>query len=231
LECPSTDDEAYTIRLNRALAFLRTSQFGAALRDLENVPAGSNPSEKALFRKSQALYHLQRFRECCEVLKVVCKELPENASAKREFKRVLGRLAEQENGRYDFRAMQLEAAKQHPPHLDHATYVGPVLVKPANSRGRGLFTTKAVKAGDLLVCEKAFAHAFVDTTSLSPSTQVLINTETNAMSLGGQAELVPQIVQKLYKNASLMPTITDLHHGSYSAVDVSHTDDSPVVDT
>jgi hypothetical protein len=28
--------------------------------------------------------------------------------------------------------------------------------------GRGLFTTQAVKAGDLLFCEKAFAHAFHD---------------------------------------------------------------------
>jgi hypothetical protein len=59
---------------------------------------------------------------------------------------------------YDFETISKEVSKVRPPHLDHATFVGLVEVKTSPGRGRGLFTTKAVKAGELLLCEKAFAH-------------------------------------------------------------------------
>jgi hypothetical protein len=49
--------------------------------------------------------------------------------------------------------MHTQAHKLRPPCLNHATYVGPVSIKAAGSRGRGLFTTKEVKAGDLLLVE------------------------------------------------------------------------------
>ena len=72
-----------------------------------------------------------------------------------ELKRVRCRLGEQERSAYDFKAIREEMSKVSPPHLDHATFVGSVTVKVSWS---GLFTTKAVKAGDLILCEKAFAH-------------------------------------------------------------------------
>ena len=82
--------------------------------------------------------------------------------AAHEYARASARLVEQENGRYEFRKMMLEAKKRQPPRLDRGTYIGPVTVKQTQSHGRGLFTTETVKAGDLLFCEKAFAHAFHD---------------------------------------------------------------------
>nr|CAF1786518.1 hypothetical protein NRS6107_04204 [Bacillus subtilis] len=39
------------------------------------------------------------------------------------------------------------------------------------------------------------------------------------------------IVQKLYKNLSLLPGFVDLHHGTYKSVDVLEVDVIPVVDT
>lgn len=62
--------------------------------------------------------------------------------------------------------------------------------------------------------QKAFAHAFVDASDHRQGTALLINVETNAMTIGSQGELVVLIVQRLYKNASLMSAIADLHHGS-----------------
>lgn len=230
MESASTVNEAHTISLNRALSFLKTHCFEASLADIDCYKVDS-PSEKALFRKCQALYQLQRFRECCNVYKVLCNEYPGNAVAKSEFTRAVRRLGEQEHGKYKCRQMQTEAANSRPPHLDYATHIGPVTVKSTSSRGRGLFTTGAVKAGDLLFCEKAFAHAFADTTNDSQGISLLINSETNVMSMGGQADLVSLIVQKLYKNPPLMPVITDLHHGSYNSVEVQHVDDKPLVDT
>jgi tetratricopeptide (TPR) repeat protein len=74
-----TLEEAITIKLNRALTYLKTHQFDAALRDLQIASTGFKPSEKALFRKAQALYYLQRFREACDAHQVLAKEFPNNA--------------------------------------------------------------------------------------------------------------------------------------------------------
>ncbi|KAH1539391.1 hypothetical protein KXX61_007222 [Aspergillus fumigatus] len=231
LDSSPAPDEAVTIQLNRALTFLKTHQFDAALRDLETVLADSKPSEKALFRKAQALYHLQRFRESGEAHQVLAREFPSNAPAQSEFNRAIARLAEQKTGKYPFKRLQLEATKRRPPLLDHATYVGPVAVRPTESRGRGLFTTEAVKAGDLLFCEKAFAHAFHDADDPRRSIGLLINPQTNQITMGTQTELIRLIVQKLYKNPFTIPAFIDLYHDSYQPVAVPEVDDTPIVDT
>ncbi|RYP42447.1 hypothetical protein DL768_010328 [Monosporascus sp. mg162] len=233
LDCSPTVEEAHTLRLNRSLTFLKTKQFDAALSDLEFGSTTPKPAEKALFRKAQALDNLHRYRECCEVLKVLRLEYPSNVAAKAQLTRAVNRLAEQENGKYRFKQLYMEATKLRPPHLDHSTYVGPVSVRASGSRGRGLFTTEAVRAGDLLLCEKAFAHAFVDTGKAGHNQDVtiLINSETDSMTMGAQAELIRMIVQKLYRNPSLISVITDLHHGSYKPVDAFDVDGTALVDT
>jgi hypothetical protein len=150
--------------------------------------------------------------------------------AKGELTRAIGRLTEKEKGRYRFKQFYIETTKLRPPLLDHATYVGPVSVRVSSSRGRGLFTTEAVKAGDLLLCEKAFAHSFVDTEN-NQNMALLVNSETNTVTMGAQGELIRLIAQKLYRNPSLNPVITDLYHGSYEPAMVTNVDGTPVVDT
>lgn len=191
------------------------------------------PAEKALFRKSQALYNLGRYEECCEVLKDLRMQYPTNGAAKEEFTRAINRLAEQKKGRYQFKELYGEANRLQPPHLDHATYIGPVAVRASGSKGRGLFTTKAVKAGDLLLCEKAFIHSYIDSKNSESSQEMtlLMNTETNTMTMGAQAHLIRLAVQKMSGNPSLASVITDLYHGSYKPVSVTEVDATPVVDT
>ncbi|KAJ6071389.1 hypothetical protein N7499_009403 [Penicillium canescens] len=46
-----------------------------------------------------------------------------------------------------------------------------------------------------------------------------------------QAALIELIVQRLYKNPSLLSTFIDLHHGTYKAVTVPEVDGIPIVDT
>ncbi|KAL4795817.1 TPR domain protein [Aspergillus venezuelensis] len=225
---PSTT-EAVTIRLNRALSCLHCHRFDAALHDLDIVLTDNKLSEKALFRKAQALYHLHRFQECCDVHTILAREYSNNAMAKKEFNRAAARLEEQNTGLYDFSRMQLEGKKLSPPVLDHATYVGPVAARQAGSSGRGLFTTKAVKAGDLLFCEKAFVYAFQDETSHAIST--LLNIETGKGMMGTSAEVITLAAQKMYNNPSQAPAFTNLHHGSYKPVNVSEVDGKPIVDT
>jgi len=222
---------AYILKLNRSLAYLRTNQFDAAIADLENASVTTKLTEKALFRNAQALYSLHRYRECTEVLKILCVDYPSNI-ANAELNRTISRLTEQETGVYQFKQLYTETNKLRPPHLDHSTYFGPVEVRSSNARGRGLFTTAAVKAGDLLLCEKAFTHVFYDSSKKEDSQiTLLIIPETESMSIGTQAELIGTIIRKLQRNPSLSSIITDLHHGSYNPVGVSDIDSSHVVDS
>lgn len=233
LDSSPTIEEAHTVRINRSLAFLKVGQFDATLIDVESASIALGLTEKALYRKAQAFSNLRRHRECCEVLKVLCLEYPTNAAAKSELTRAISRLVEQETGKYRLQQLYIEASNLRPPLLDHSTYTAPVSIRPSGSRGRGLFTNRAIKAGELLFCEKAFAHAFVDTGNGAPSEAVslLINTETDSVTMGAQPQLITSIVQKLYQNPSLASMVTDLHHGSYRPVDVSEIDGIPVVDT
>jgi 3'-phosphoadenosine 5'-phosphosulfate sulfotransferase (PAPS reductase)/FAD synthetase len=96
LKSTPTPKEIKVIKLNHSLAFLRTKQFVTALSDLTNLSSIDKLPGKALFRTAQALYHLERYRECCKVLKTLRLEYPNNPTAKRELTRSITRLVEQE---------------------------------------------------------------------------------------------------------------------------------------
>lgn len=234
LTCSPAPGETHTIRLNRCLALLRTRQYDGALADAECVTttttATGKPVEKALYRRAEALYNLQQYRECCEILKQLRIEYPDNKAAKDQLTRAISRLSEHTYGKFQFKQLHAEAAKLRPPCLDHATYIGPVSVQAAGSRGRGLFTTRAVSAGDLLFCEKAFAYAFVDEDKIRGEIRITMD-PGNGVTVGSQADLIDTIIQKLHKNPSLMPTVTAFHHGSYQPADVTEVDGTPVIDS
>ena len=119
-----------------------------------------------------------------------------------------------------------------PPQSYHSTYIGPVTVRKAGARGRGLFTTKEVKAGDLLLCEKAFAYAFRDPRVVEHrDLAVITNVMAGVMTMGAQADLIDMIVRKLHQNPSLIPTIMDLHRGSFEPVVTTDADGNPLVDS
>lgn len=150
--------------------------------------------------------------------------------------RAQSRSLEQETGVYDFKMLQAKAKKLRPPHLDHATYIGPVETRQTESKGRGLFVTKPVKAGTLLICEKAFSHAHArenadNGNESSWNTSLLLNPSTNQAFMGTQPELIKLIVQKLYRTPSLAPAFTTLYHGTYEAVNTLKVDGEPIVDT
>lgn len=229
LETAPLPEIAIATQLNRALCYLKTHQFDASILDADAVLQKSKLSEKALFRKAQALYYLRRYRESCEIHKLLGEKYPENSLAQHEFQRASARLIEQDAGKYDFKRMIQEAKKRRPPHLERGTYVGPVRVKATQSHGRGLFTTEAVRAGDLLLCEKALAYAFHDDENPGDLT-LLMSPDTHKMTLGTHGELIKSIVQKLHRNPSLVSKFIDLHHGTYESFDIK-VDGQAVVDT
>lgn len=145
---------------------------------------------------------------------------------------------EQETGEYNFRELQKQAINLKPPQLDFATYIGLVEVRQSLSKGRGLFVIKAVKAGDLLLCEKAFSRAHHDDESIrrmdykcSSKIRLFINPRTGQALSGARAELIDTIVQKLRRNPSFASAFAALHRGYYDKTSMSTIDvKKPIVD-
>lgn len=188
------------------------------------------PSEKSLFRKARALYELGDYKQSLEILEKLTQSFPENKAASSEKDRVNERLKEQRTGEYNFKQMYKQAERS-PPFIDCATFSAPVEIRESPGRGKGLFTTKAVSAGELLLCEKAFSYSFAGDEQSRKQTKVLMNLATKRMVVGGQAHLLTLIVQKLYHNPSLSAEFGDLHHADYQKPTVLETDGTPVVDS
>lgn len=170
------------------------------------------------------MYELGRFKESQTVLTTLLAQYPGSEAAIRELRRVEKRVGEQDHGRFDFLAMQKAAAAESPPCLDVATYVGPVDISETENRGRGLFTTKDVAAGDLLLCEKAFSYSFLG----NASTMSVMDGSTLK---GTKLALVEPMIHKLLRNPSLIPFITALHHGTYKPAKDKTVDGTPIIDT
>lgn len=99
-------------------------------------------------------------------------------------------------------------------HVDAANYVSDIEVRQTLLHGRGLFARHDLKAGDLIMAEKAFAlpgYFFNDRSS-----------ECNLYSLGDStatdragALLFKELVQKLVANPSLRKEFFDMDDGGY----------------
>ncbi|KAF2758999.1 hypothetical protein EJ05DRAFT_328868 [Pseudovirgaria hyperparasitica] len=231
-----TEEELAMLKRNRALAYLKTGQFDAALLDTGFPSFGAQPNNKALFRAADTLYNLERYDECCQTLELFCSAFSNDSDGPTALARARDRITEQTTGIYPFKRMQALARTMRPPQLNHATFTGPVEVRQTASKGRGLFATQAIKAGDLLLCEKAFGYAYAesegsvvnrDTSKIS----LLMNIETNQGFLGTQADLLTKLVRKLWCNPSRAPAFKTLFHGQYESPSTPFVDDKPIVDT
>ncbi|KAH7196398.1 uncharacterized protein B0J16DRAFT_325915 [Fusarium flagelliforme] len=230
IQAGQTSEERQLAFLNRSLANLNLNRPKQALLDAEKATNPAMPSEKALFRKARALHELGDYQQSLEILEELTHSFPENKAASSEKARINERLKEQQTGEYNFTQMYKQAERT-PPFIDCATFSAPVEIRESPGRGKGLFTTKAVSAGELLLCEKAFAYSFAGDEQSRKQTKILMNLATKRMVVGGQAHLLTLIVQKLYHNSSLSADFGDLHHADYQKPTVLETDGTPVVDS
>jgi hypothetical protein len=124
-----------------------------------------------------------------------------------------------------------EQAQATPPLIDCATHSSPVEIRKSPGRGNGLFTTKDVKSGELLLCEKAFSYCYIDPKNPGARANILMNLFTKKMTIGGSAYLLAQIVQKLYHDPQSISMFQELSHGEHKELSVSESDGLPVVDS
>ena len=237
LRCNPTADEVYVLKMNRSLAYLHLKCYDAALDDTSYLHLGCETSEKGLYLAAKALYGLRRFSESKQARENLLRKYPLDTNALNEMSRVDFRLAEQTSGRYNVDKLY-EVSKSCLPFCDVAMFMGPVETRHSPGKGRGVYTTEAVKAGDLLLCEKAFEYCAPTDPNLLKSAQswrspvgVLMDLERNKMTTGTHGDLITRITQTIFRNPSLATQITDLYHGDYKSTDIVKVDDVPVVDT
>lgn len=216
-----------TIKISRAIVHIRVHQYTAALNDIDTAPPADELVEKALCCKAEALYGLGRYRKCCEVLKEVGLKFPSNTPSTARLGDAVKRLIEQDRGKFNFTAMRNAAAIVRPLRLDFATFVGPVEVGPVTGKRRGVFTTKSVKAGELLLCEKAFAFCMI---TAADEPVIRTDAETQRTVPNAAIKLINVISDKLHHDGSQASVIADMHSGSYRRSEVFEVDGAPVVD-
>lgn len=141
---------------------------------------GPNMAESAEWRRlanftaGRAAYSMHTFDRAAEFFQAAQNVRPTGAIGEM-LKRSHDRLVEQTTGSYDFEKM-LRDLIQRPAGkvLDHASFIGNTEIRMTAASGRGLFATKDLKLGDLVLCEKAFAISF-EKEDLSDTLRALLN--------------------------------------------------------
>ena len=143
-------------------------------------------------------------------------------------KQCIRRIVEQEKGIYNWEAM-LRGARSEKWDSDHANYVGPIEVRVCEDStcGRGLFVTKDVEPGELLLVEKAFLAAFAKQRESKEGLEKLDKAAGGGATPQSEASkkkardqrkafnhrLEARIFTKVYWNSSLQPAFLDLYPG------------------
>jgi hypothetical protein len=141
---------------------------------------------------------------------------PDNTESCKLMHRVQQRLSEQKSGDFNFDALYV-AVQQGERDLDIATYRGLLVDKATEERGRGLYTSRAVSAGELLICKKAFFFccAPVEVAEISSYINVLAHPKEGRVIRGAQCDMVTMAIQKIFRNPSYAVDALSFYCGDY----------------
>jgi tetratricopeptide (TPR) repeat protein len=224
---------ARDIARNRAYVSLLLGQLDEVLEDAkaslirEDDQRSKDLDSKAYFRAGSAAYTLGQYPLAQKLFEEQQKLTPGDKDGKTYLKRIAVRTREQESGSHDFTKMRVNLSKARS-RVDAATFIGKTEVKDSANKGRGLFATRDIAAGDLIMCEKAFCVVWGhEREAMTAMTYDLRDDRIRVSPIG----LSKAIVQKLISNPSQIRNVMDLY-GDYKGehTDVSTTDDGPVID-
>jgi tetratricopeptide (TPR) repeat protein len=228
------EDISSDIYRNRAHVNLLLSRFDEAKADGLASVTGSKDEKgrlldsKAKFRAGSAAYSLGQYEEAQRLFKEALELSPEDKDTSTYLRSIDVRLQEQNTGNFNFTKIRSKLSKARP-RVDTATYVGNVEVRDSALGGRGMFAKQDIKAGELILCEKAFCVAWGhEEESWTAMTYDARDDRIRAYPAG----LTKVIVQKLLNNPSQIEKVMSLYSDWRSiGKDTLIGEDGPVVDT
>jgi hypothetical protein len=183
---------------------------------------------KDLFRAGCAAYNLSNYQEAKSFFEEQQKLTPDDKDANTYLQKINKRLREQTKGTYDFKKIRAGLSRTRP-RVDAASFISNTQVRDSPGRGRGLFATRKIAPGQLVMCEKAFCVVWGhEREALMAMTYDVRDDKIRLSPVG----LSKATVQKLLSNSSQIERVMDLH-GDYqgNGKKVSRIEDGPVVDT
>jgi len=227
-------DLARDIARNRSYVNLLLEQFDDAISDAKSSltgredPKSKELDSKAYFRAGSAAYSLGDYTRAKLFFERLLELSPEDKDATIYLKKIELRSREQKDGNYNWKKLRASLSRARP-RADAATFTSRVEIKDSPGRGRGIFVTQNIPAGELVMCDKAFAVVWGhDKQALTAMTYDVRDDRIRVQPVG----LSKSVVQKLFGNASQIEKVMDLF-GDWRSDEkgVYINEDGPIIDT
>ncbi|KAF2017267.1 SET domain-containing protein [Aaosphaeria arxii CBS 175.79] len=226
-------DLARDISRNRAHVNLILQQLDEAKSDAKAALIGKDDERfkdldsKAYYRAGSAAYALGEWDEASTYFQDQLRVAPTDRSANVFLKKIGQRLEEQEKGTHDLRKIRAGLSRERP-RVDAATYNGNTEIKDSPGRGRGLFATKKIAAGEIVAIEKAVPAVLgFESEALTVMTYDVRDDRIRVAPAG----LEKALVQRLISNPSLIKKAME-SFGDYEGdgKGIFQNEDGPIVD-
>jgi tetratricopeptide (TPR) repeat protein len=179
----------------RAYANLTAGRFDVAMEDALASCPGEDLDAKAAYCSGRAAYELGLYEDSRDYFGRALKLNPNNPRCRKDLNRALSRIEEQDLGNYDFKSMG-ESLSITNVHMDHANFLRNVEIRDTGTHGRGLYATRDLERGNLVLCEKALCFPNMLKEDLHNSETTLYNFNTNTRTEGAaQGALFLSLVQ------------------------------------
>ncbi|BGP36465.1 hypothetical protein JCM10450v2_000365 [Rhodotorula kratochvilovae] len=213
-------EQRLVLALNRALAHLRLGNYASAYRDTstvlsylgDDIVGPPNAAQKAMLRRAKALEGARLLARAAEEYRRISIFDFDNEEAVEAKKRVDRMLEVSRTGVYDWRELEEWGEKtewtEGPAVGD---YIGPVKIVEIKERsgGRGVVATRDIKAGELLLVEKAFAVGKGDL----HRTIMGYNFKNNGVATSSRLALVSRIIAKIRDDPATATLLNSLYGG------------------
>ncbi|KAF1831274.1 SET domain-containing protein [Decorospora gaudefroyi] len=229
----SNPDLARDIARNRAYVNLLLGQLDEVKTDARASLVGRDDQKskdldsKAYYRAGSAAYQQGRYQEAKRSFQDQQKLTPEDKDAKIQLKRIEARLREEDTGSYDFTKIRTGLSRARP-YVDAADFIKNTEIKSSSGKGRGLFATRDIAAGELIMCEKGFCVVWGHEEEALTAMTYDVRDERIRFSPVG---LSKALVQKLLSNPSQIEPVMHLY-GDYTGdnKNIFINDDGAIVD-
>ena len=152
------------------------------------------------------MYALGRYDEALQQYEKLLSSFPQNKEAKSLIAKCKLRIGEEKSGKYDW-ADIIAKAREAAPRLEVADYVGPI-----SQSDDGLFRAKSdIKAGELLMCVKAFATLYPE--DIKGERALVFDTTRRVLAQAEGRRMTQIVADKISANGSLAETLSPLQEG------------------